>query len=178
MKTSYFKFITLPEEIRLLNKIRSKERLDCVSQSNEGNYQGLSSFMNQKGQLVLFKTPSKSFVSSNHKRRAEFSLTNNSLNFSSIYIEDLDFPQFGYGYPNGKRFLSNGNPNPQYQFKNDGYLFQVNKDYSEIEILVIHEGRNHITTYYQKLIDGDFETAFQEFRRNAKPIQTYIGFPL
>jgi len=50
--------------------------------------------------------------------------------------------------------LSNGNENPLFKFRNDGYLFINNKNYSEIELLVIPNGRNLISSYYQKIIDG------------------------
>ena len=50
--------------------------------------------------------------------------------------------------------MSNGNENPLFKFRNDGYLFINNKNYSEIELLVIPNGRNLISSYYQKIIDG------------------------
>jgi len=101
------------------------------------------------------------------------SLTNNSLNFSSIYIEDYDFPEYGYGYPNAKRLLSNGSINPQFEFRNDGYLFVINKDYSEIEILIIPDGRNLISGYYQRLIDGLFDDDLKRLRNQSKSFFQY-----
>ena len=110
-----------------------------------GDYKGLTNFVNAKGQLFLYKTQCREYIKANIKRRAEWSLTNNSLNFSSIYIEDFNSKNFGYGYPNGKQKLSNGDPNPLFPFKNDGYLFVINEDYTEVEIFVIKDGRNFIT---------------------------------
>ena len=100
---------------------------------------------------------------------------NSSLNFSSIYIEDFDFLEYGYGYPNAKPRLNNGEPNPLHPFKNDGYLFIINKDYTEIEVLILVDGRNLISHYYQHLIDGFFDTEIQRLRLEAKPFYAYIG---
>lgn len=40
MNIIFFKFRALPDEVKALNKIRSKERLDCVAHS--GDYEGLT----------------------------------------------------------------------------------------------------------------------------------------
>ncbi len=100
------------------------------------------------------------------------------MNFSSIYIDDLDFPEIGYGYPNVNRFLSNGSKNPMFEFRNDGYLFLINKDYSEIELFVIPDGRNLISSYYQKMIDGGFDDEVRELRKQAKIFYQYDGLVL
>ncbi len=177
MNIIFFKFRALPDEVKALNKIRSKERLDCVAHS--GDYEGLTNFVNKQNQLVLYKVPAKAIVNANSKRIAEWTLTNNNLNFSSIYIEDLEFIQYGYGSPNKKPFIGKEKkPNPLYKYANDGYLFIVNKDYTEIEILIIVDGRNLLNYYYQNLIDGNFETELNELRANAKPFYNYIGLNL
>lgn len=173
MIRAYYKLVAFSDEIKALNKIRSKARLDCIAYA--GNYKGLTNFVNKQGQLFFYKTPCKEFIETQSKRVAEWSLTNNSLNFSSIYIEDFDFLEYGYGYPNAKPRLSNGEPNPLYPFKNDGYLFIINKDYSQIEILILPDGRNLISHYYQHLIDGYFDTELQRLRAEAKPFFEYIG---
>lgn len=177
---AYYKLVQLPDEIRKANKIRSKARLDCVSFSDQvpGGYQGLTIFVNSKGHLFFYKTPCRDFVNTDSKRLAEWSLTNSSLNLSSIYIEDMDCPEIGYGYPNAKRLLSNGSPNPLFPYRNDGYLFLLNRDYSEIELLVIPDGRNLISSYYQKMIDGGFDEQIREMREQAKPFYQYEGIAL
>lgn len=174
---AYYRLALLPEEVRASNKIRSKARLDCVSFTDlvAGNYQGLTNFVNSKGQLFFYKTPCRDFVNTDSKRMAEWSLTYSSLNFSSIYIEDMDYPEIGYGYPNAKRLLSNGSPNPLFPFRNDGYLFIVNNDYSEIELIIIPDGRNLISSYYHKMIDGGFNDKVKELREQAKPFYRYDG---
>jgi hypothetical protein len=151
---AYYKLATLPDEVRAANKIRSKARLDCIVFTDKaaGGYKGLTNFVNHRGQLFFYKTPCRDFVNTDSKRLSEWSLTGNGLNFSSIYIDDLDFSEIGYGYPNANRLLANGSPNPLFEFRNDGYLFLINKDISEIELLVIPDGRNLISSYYQKLM--------------------------
>lgn len=177
---AYYKLMQLPDEVRQANKIRSKARLDCLSFTDrvQGRYQGLTFFVNSKGQLFFYKTPCRDFVNTDNKRLAEWSLTNNSQNLSSIYIEDIDCPEVGYGYPNSKRLLSNGSLNPLFPYRNDGYLFLLNKDYSEIELLVIPDGRNLISSYYQKMIDGGFDDEINEMRAEAKPFYHYHGIAL
>ena len=148
----YFKFMVLPDEIRDANKIRSKARLDCVSFTDDmqGGYQGLTYFVNTKGHLFFYKIPSRSIVNTASKRLAEWLLTNNSLNLSSIYIEDIDYPEIGYGYPNANRLLSNGSPNPLFPYRNDGYLFILNQDYSEVELIVILHIPKSLTPLFRR----------------------------
>ncbi|MCZ2101283.1 MAG: hypothetical protein LC107_07080 [Chitinophagales bacterium] len=174
MIAGYYKLVALTDEVKAQNKIKSKARLDCISFA--GTYKGLTNFVNKQGQLFFYKTPCREFVEAQSKRTAEWSLTNSSLNFSSIYIEDFDFLEYGYGYPNAKPRLSNGEPNPLHPFKNDGYLFITNKDYTQIEVLIISDGRNLISHYYQHLIDGYFDGEIQRLRADAKPFYEYIGF--
>lgn len=174
MITAYFKFIELPQPIKEANKIKSKARLDCVGFA--GLYEGLTFFVNKAGQLALYKVPAKEIVNTHSKRIAEWTLSNNNLNFSSLYIEDLECPEFAYGYPNKKPFIGKEKkPNPVFKFSNDGYLFIVNKDYSEIEVLVIADGRNLISYYYQHLIDGQFDAELKELRFKVEPFFHYQG---
>jgi hypothetical protein len=172
---AYYKLAILPDEVRAANKIKSKARLDCIFFTDmvAGNYKGLTNFVNHKGQLFFYKTACRDFVNTDSKRLSEWSLTGNGLNFSSIYIDDLDCPEIGYGYPNAKRHLSNGSLNPLFEFRNDGYLFLINKDYSEIELLIITDGRNLISSYYQKLIDGGFDDELRQLRQQAEIFYEY-----
>jgi hypothetical protein len=175
MIKAYFKLTTLTDDLKTANKIKSKARLDCTSFTDlvAGGYKGLTNFINPKGQLLFYKTACRDFVNSDSKRLAEWSLTGNGLNFSSIYIDDTDFPEIGYGYPNANRYLSNGCLNPLFEFRNDGYLFIINSDYSEIEILIIPDGRNLISSYYQKMIDGGFDFEVNQLRQQAKIFYQY-----
>lgn len=174
MIDGYFKFAVLPDNIKEQNKIRSKARLDCVSYA--GLYEGLTNFVNKQNQLSLYKAPSRDIINTHSKRIAEWTLSNNNLNFSSIYIEDLEYTQYGYGYPNKNPFIGKEKkPNPLFKYANDGYLFIINKDYTEIEVLIIVDGRNLISSYYQSLIDGNFDAELNELRTEAKPFYNYIG---
>lgn len=173
----YYKLALLPEEIRTANKIRSKARLDCIAFSDQiiGGYKGLTNFVNTKGQLFFYKTPCRDFVNADSRRLAEWSLTNNSINLSSIYIEDFDFPEIGYGYPNAKRLLSNGTINPQFDYRNDAYLFLMNTGLSEIELFVIPDGRNLINSYYHRMIDGGLDGSITSLRDQSRPFYKYDG---
>lgn len=168
----YFRLEKLPDEVRLANGIRSKKRLDCVKYA--GNYTGLTNFVNTKGQLFFYLSEAREIIhETNKKRLADWALTNNSQNLSSIYIEDLDYPNLGYGYCNSNRLLSNGLPNPMFLYRNDGYLFLVNPDYSAIELLVIPDGRHLIGMHYQKLIDGGYDSEIKTLRDEARPFYSY-----
>ncbi|HRZ42181.1 MAG TPA: hypothetical protein P5228_05710 [Bacteroidales bacterium] len=176
MIKAYYLFQCLPEPMRKANGIKSKARLDCirfVDKMPEG-YKGLEPFQNHKGQLFFYKTPAHSFINAETRRISEWSLTNNSLNLSSIYIEDTDYPQFGYGYPNANRILSTGLPNPLYAYHQDAYLFICNEDYTRIELMVVPAGRNLVSAYYQKLIDGGFDVEIQRMRSIAVTFYPYL----
>lgn len=175
MIKAYFMLEILRDEVKKAHGIRSKARLDCIRFADEvpGGYTGLDNFINNKGQLCFYKTPVKSFANADYRRLAEWSLTNNSLNLSSIYIEDADFPQYGYGYPNANRLLSNGLLNPLFPHRHDAYLFICNPDHTTIELLVIPEGRNLISAYYQRLIDGDLDSEINRMRKQSKPYFNY-----
>ena len=177
---TFYKFSTLPEEIRKLNGIRSKERLDCIGYTNHNdNHRGLSCLFNHKKQFFLYKTPARNFVDADSKRVAEWSLigrssiNGSSINLSSLYQEDLEYPLYAYGYPNSKRELSNGSVNPFYAYRHDGYLFVMNRDLSEVELFIIHDGRNLISSYYQLMIDGELDEEIQQLRKNSR---TFFGY--
>ncbi|WP_162051497.1 hypothetical protein [Pontibacter pamirensis] len=173
MIEAYFRFELLRARLKAQHSIKSKARLDCVAYSNPSGYTGLTDFVNGKGQMFIYKIPAREVIKSNRKRLAEWSLTNGKINLSSLYIEDVDFPEYGYGYPNANRLLSNGNSNPLFFFRNDCYLFITNKEISSIEVLVIPEGRNLVNAYYQRLIDGDLDKELHSHRERAKPFFDY-----
>ena len=55
MIAGYYKLVALSDEVKGLNKIKSKARLDCIAFA--GNYKGLTNFVNKLGQLFFYKTP-------------------------------------------------------------------------------------------------------------------------
>ncbi|MFH5885269.1 hypothetical protein ACG2F4_13230 [Halalkalibaculum sp. DA3122] len=168
---AYFKFLNLPEPIKKANNIRSKKRLDCIQYS--GDYKGLDCLKNNKGMLFFYKTPAREFVNADSQRVAEWSLTKSSLNVTSLFIEDLDYPELAYGYPNSSRLLNNGDKNPFYPYRNDGYLFIMNKDITELEMLVIPDSRNLIRSFYQLLIDGELDSNINQLRQQAQAFYDY-----
>lgn len=179
MIRSYYKFMRLPEDVRKLNKIRSKKRLDCVGKSDKlDSYKGLDPFLNSKNQLCLYLNEAHNFVSTSSKRRADYTLTSSKLNFSSIYVEDLDYPTIAYGTPNANKFLSSGELNPMYSYSNDAYIFLLNKDYTQLEVLVFEDSRHLISNIYQAVIDGDFAEEVEEFRKITQPVCKYEGLTL
>ncbi len=170
----YYKLENLPDEVKKANKIRSKARLDCTKYTDLlGNYKGLINFVNKKNQLNFYLTPARDFVSCESKRIAEYSLTGGGLNFTSLYIEDLDMPYFAYGTANANKKLANGEENPMFAYRMDGYLFIINPDYTIIELFIIPNGRNLISSYYQKLLDGGFDDEIDNLRKIAKPFFDY-----
>jgi len=178
MIAAYCKLQSLPDEARAANKIRSKARLDCTAFIDrvQGGYKGLEAFRNSKGQLAFYKTPARDIVEAHSKRIAEWVLSDGKLNLSSLYVEDFEFSQYAYGYPNANPFIGKERkPNPLFPFRNDGYLFIVNADYSQIELLIFQEARNLIHSHYQRLIDGAFDEDLQRCRDEAKPYFNYLG---
>lgn len=173
MIAAYLLFESLADGVKAKHGIRSKARLDCTTHANPSGYTGLIDFINAKGQMYLFKIPAREFIKANSKRLAEWALSNGKLNLSSIYFEDIDYPQYGYGYPNANRLLSNGQPNPLFPYRNDCYLFITNQDLTTVEVLVITNGRNLTGAYYQRLIDGALDSEIEQLRAQAKPFFEY-----
>lgn len=170
---AYFKFESLADGVRAKYGIRAKDRIDCTAHTNPTGYTGLIDFINAKGQMYLYKVAAREIVKASSKRLAEWALSNGKLNLSSIYFEDIDFPEYGYGYPNANRLLSNGTANPLFPFRNDCYLFLTNPDLTTIEVLVIANGRNLAGAYYQRLIDGEIDSDLEQLRAQAKPLFEY-----
>ncbi|MCJ8165525.1 hypothetical protein MKJ04_11800 [Pontibacter sp. E15-1] len=173
MIAAYYRFENLPDEIKAKHNIRSKVRLDCTAYTNATGYTGLKAFLSPKGQMYLFKIPAREFVKANRKHLAAWALSNGKYNLSSIYFEDVDYPEYGYGYPNAKRLLSNGLENPLFPFRSDCYLFITNQDLTLVEVLVIIDGRNSVSGYYQRLLDGELDSELEQLRAQAKPLFIY-----
>ena len=162
--TAYYNFTELNEELKKVHKIRSNQRLDCTGYVDGNNR--LTKFVNGKGQLFLYTSDATHFVKADAKRKADTALTNSiGGNLTSLYC-DIEFPQFAYGYPD---------KNQRGLFVNDGYLFVINNDYTQIELLIIENGRNLIHAYYQELIDGAFDNQLKTLRSQAKPFFDYWG---
>ncbi len=171
----YFKFQDLPDESRERLNIRSPNRLDCTLTNNPHDYKGLTFFVNRKDQLFLYKTPAKEISKSDPKRRADWALTGKSVNLTSLFIDVPEYEQYAYGYPPYSQYLGKkrDKPNPLYAFRNDLYLFILNTDYTEIELIVIPDGKNLWNSYYLKLIQDEFDKAITNLREGSKTFFDY-----
>ena len=171
---AYYKLQKLTEEVKKNHKIRSKDRLDCTHFNDEtvSGYEGLKPFVNRKGQMFFYLTEAGQFVTANSKRVPEWTLTGSGLNLSALFI-DFDNPQFAYGYPNASQKLSNGSENPLYGFRSDAYLFMLSDKMEQVELIVLPDQRNLISSWYQLLMDGEMEEHISRLRQNAKPFFDY-----
>lgn len=172
---SYYKFEILSDELKERNKIKvgaSVPRYDCTKYS--GDYEGIKAFTNAKGMFILYLMESDKVIRANEKRLSEFVLKGiKSLNFTSMYFEDITSPNYCYGYPNGKPMLSNGTSNPLFAFRQDLYLILVKEDFTEFEILVFKNSKGFASDYLQNLINGEFDEELQEMRNEAKEFYRY-----
>jgi len=104
-----------------------------------------------------------------------------SLNFSSVYLENLKIGEMmiGYGEPDTKEIFTKKDkktgkeieyPNPFYDNREDGYLFLIAPDYKTIEILIVPNSRYLIQGVAKQLADGQFNEALKQMRDTAKPM--------
>ncbi|HCU63756.1 MAG TPA: hypothetical protein DGC94_21830 [Prolixibacteraceae bacterium] len=175
----YIKMQQLPDEVKRANKIKVEAivpRLDCVSMA--GYYEGLKPLFSSKGQLKFYLMETRGLINSSDQRRAGYFLMGeDSINFSSIFLQDFDTDKqaqcFGYGEPNSNKTLKSGQPNPMLPFSEDAYLFITNPGFTEFEILIIRRGRYLIQGYLKQLANGTFNEALAAMRSQAKPIFNY-----
>jgi hypothetical protein len=179
MKTDnwiYLKLKELPIDVRINNNLKpeTKNRLDCILFNGKG-LRGFDFFSNNKGQLFFYKSPAKDIIKSDLKRKAVWMLTSRNVNISSMYIDIPEHPQYAYGNPPYSQMLGSkkDKPNPFYLYRNDLYLFLINSDYSEIEIIIIPEQKNLWNTYYFKLIHGEFSEQIELLKKDSKPFFDY-----
>jgi len=168
-KPAYFLFEILPDDIKAQFKIKSQSRYDLTRVFNPGSYCGLDAFKKPNGQTVLYIIPAREIASADNKRQAEWALTDGKLNLSSLYFEDSENMGFAYGYPNPKQRLSNGQFNPLFQYRGDGYLFLSNPQLTRIEILIFPDCRNLITAQYYALLDGSLDELINDIREQSHP---------
>ena len=172
---AYFKFEKLPDEVRKYHKIRSKFRLDCTQYYNPSHYKGLTDFVNKKGQLFFYcATNSVAYKDKTHNAfyRSDISLSNSSMNFSSI-LYDCDNCNIGYGYPNPRYWLKAGKINPMYNFRFDAYLFRHNDDFTLIELIIVPNGKNHIDKHYNNLLNNVWNDELSNLYKKLTPFYNY-----
>lgn len=181
MKTNdwfYFRFEELSSEIRIRNNLKpdTKNRLDCTKfVAPEENLRGLTFFVNNKGMLYFNRTPVNKICKANIQRQAALMLTGLSINLTSVYIENIDYPEYAFGNPPYSHMLGKKKrkPNPLFTFRNDLYLFITNKDYSLLEMIIVPNLKNYWTSYYIKLYQGELNQAIDDLRKRAEPFFDY-----
>lgn len=174
----YGEFNVLPNEIKQRNKIKLEPvcpRLDCTK--SVGYYKGIEPFINKKG-MFKFNLMRADIHKTDEKRKADYYLQGEkSMNFSSIYplaIPDID--NIYFGEPNDKPTIKSGKAkieNPMLPYKNDGYLFIINPDYTKLELLVIENGRFLIKAYAKQLANGECDEMLKQFRESATMFYKY-----
>jgi hypothetical protein len=170
--TAMYKLEILSSAQREKNKLRQAiYRRDCTQYS--GIYKGIEPFMNPKGMFFLSLAEQKNFVSSHIKRQTDFSLVGQGLNFSGLYFEDSENPQFAFGYPFQKPHFKDSTINPVFEYRNDLYLFMTDSHYLTFEILIFKGARNLASDYFQMLINGDFDNEIEDHRNNYKKFYPY-----
>lgn len=176
MFSCYLKLEQLPKEVKAKHKIKleaSTPRLDVTAQF--GYFKPLESLKNPKGMINFYLQGTDGMINSNDRRRADVWLQcKNSVNFSSIYTLDFGTDTIiGYGYPPDTKTLKGGKENVFFDNRTDGFLFLVNKEFSQVEILIVPNGKHIIQGVAKQLADGNMNEILQQFRVEAKPIFKY-----
>lgn len=173
MIEAYYKLEILSDELKSSNKIKVGARIpryDCTRCS--GKYEGINPFINSKGMFKLSLMECRDFVKTDKRRMTEFALVGGkSYNFSSLFSEDGN--TIYYGYPNGKPFLKDGRKNPLFQFRNDLYIFLIDKTFQEIEILILPNQKGFALELVQSFTEGDYDDDIELFRNNYKTFFNY-----
>jgi len=177
---AYLRLAQLPNELKAKHGIKldaKTPRFDLLQMS--GYYPPIKDLENKKGMAVFYLNDARGVINSPEQRRADrFLMGKSSLNFSSVYLLDCNQSGagylYGYGNPNRQKTYSKDKlPNPFLEYKNDGYLFVISKDWSTIEVLVIAEGFNTVVSNAKALADGVYNEALQSFRATAELFCVY-----
>jgi hypothetical protein len=149
-----------------------KDGTESKTNGQAGYYKPLHALKNAKNEIVMYlQRNDKCNPNSTAETRLQ---CKDSLNFSSVYLENLKIGEtlIGYGEPPQTKDLKGGKVNPFYESRMDGYLFLISADHNTIEILVVPGGRVLIRGYAAKLADGQLNEALNELRRSAKREQS------
>jgi hypothetical protein len=133
-----------------------------------GYFKPVTAIKNAKNEIVMYYQRNEKC---NTNSKAETRLQcKGSVNFSSVYFEDLKIGEtlIGYGEPPQTKELKGGKINPFFDNRSDGYLFIIPPDLKTIEILIVPQGRQLIRGYASKLADGQLNEALNELRKSAK----------
>jgi len=166
---AYYKFENLPKTVKKLNKIRAKKRIDCTHHYNPIRYNGLTNFVNNKNQIYFYVQD----TTHHQYQKSDIALGQAGLNLTSI-IYECDGCNVGYGYPNPNPHLSNGQRNPLFKHRNDGYIFIHSDDYTKLELLIFPFKKNQINSIYNYIIDGYFDEQLEYMQGASKVFYEYI----
>lgn len=181
MFVAYLKFEQLPDEVKTRHKIKVGAKIPRYDLTQlAGYYKPLESLKNDKGQIILYLIETRGIIDSSDSRRADRYLqAKNSLNFSSVFLLDNSTPTnngcfVGYGNPNrDETYSKDKKPNPFFKCRNDGFVFQISKDWKTIEVLIVPDGCNTILGNAKALADGVYNEAIETMRATAKPFFNY-----
>ena len=173
MIAAYYKLSILSDDLKAANKIKvgaKTPRYDCIEFI--GAYEGINPFVNPKGMFKLSYADSNDVVNTDKRRVGEFALVGGkSLTFSSLY--SIEGSNFYYGYPNGKPFLKDGRQNPLIQYRNDLYVFVIDKDFAQIELLVLPNQKGYALELFQSFTEGDFDDDLEKLKNNSNTFFSY-----
>lgn len=178
--TAYIRLEQLPDEVKQKNgcKCGKTPRYDVTATT--GYHKPLEALKNGKGMVYLYLNDTRGIIDSPERRRADRFLMGkrkgDSVNVSSVYLLQTAAEGgslFGFGNPNGKPKLSNGNPNPFFECRSDGYLFIISPDWRLIEWLIIPDGLCTIQGNAKALADGIYNRELETVRERAKTFFDY-----
>ena len=191
---SVYIFKDFDSEKKKANSIRATHRLDCEFYHNNCTTTSLTKkgehplyiYENKKGMLFLYQNPTNKVLNKRYSNKAEYCLTGNSMNLSSLYTEyDDEKVQYAYGFPNKKdmnTLLKENGFNPQYDYTKEAYIFigsygddKLNRRFEYLEVYVFSNARDEIENIYNLAIDGEYDEWFQIYREKAN-LQPYFTY--
>ena len=142
-----------------------------VVAAQSGYFKPLQAIRNAKNEIWMYKNRNdKCNPNSTAETRMQCQYKGSSVNFSSVYLDNLKIGEtlIGYGEPPQTMKLKGDKDNPFFDNRADGYLFIVASDEQTIEILVVPGGRQLIRGFAAMLADGQLNGALDEVRKSAK----------
>jgi hypothetical protein len=135
-----------------------------------GYFKPLNALKNAKSEIIMYyQRNDKCNPNSTAETRLQ---CKGSVNFSSVYLENLKIGEtlIGYGEPPQTKELGGKKKqqNPFFDNRQDGFLFILAPDLQTIEILIVPNGRALIRGYAAKLADGQLTNILNELRQSAK----------
>ena len=163
MEMGYYKLVKLDGLTKQEYDINAPHRLDCTHfhvKPNDGR--GIDKLKKKSGkhQNMLY-----GYLSDPFNNKGDYSFIINGINLSTImYVCDNCNRGFGTPPPDNPEFR---------EYRNDGYLFTFNANYSVVELLVIPNGKHSIASYYGQFLDGEFDKELEEHRTSAVTFYPY-----